>query len=219
VPQIAASAPPPMPRSAAVSGVVFALLFGAALLLVRMSIPGTIVERGPWLTREAPSLTLAMQLLVYGGIAFLWFMGVVRTHLGGHEDRFFATVTLGSGLLFLATSFGAGAVVHALLGAQAQHGERLADSGVYAFGSRIAFELTNVYALRMAGVFMISLATLCRRSGAMPRAFVWLTYLPAAALLFGLPHSLWAALLFPLWVLGFSLYLLVRRIDAPIAPA
>jgi type IV secretory pathway TrbD component len=53
----------------------------------------------------------------------------------------------------------------------------------------------------------------------MPRAFVWLTYLPAAALLFGLPHSLWAALLFPLWVLGLSLYLLVRRIDAPIAPA
>lgn len=32
------------------------------------------------------------------GIAFLWFIGVIRDRSGAHEDRFFATVFLGSGL-------------------------------------------------------------------------------------------------------------------------
>jgi hypothetical protein len=207
----AATAAPPMPRSAAASGVVFALMFGAALVLVRLAVPDNIVQRGPWLSREAGSLQLAMHLLAYGGIAFLWFIGVVRTHLGTREDQFFATVALGSGLLFLAMTFTAAALTYALLGAHAQAGESLADSGVYAFGSRIVFELVNGYALRMAGVFMISLATLCLRTRAMPRAFAWATYALAAVLLLGLPQTLWASLVFPLWVLGFSVYLLLHR--------
>ena len=65
-------------------------------------------------------------------------------------------------------------------------------------------------ALRMAGVFMFSLATLCHRTGAMPRVFVWATWTLAALLVLGLTQTLWAALLFPAWVLGFSLYLLLR---------
>ncbi len=79
-----------------------------------------------------------------------------------------------------------------------------------AFGGRLAYELTNTYALRMAGVFMFSLATLCHRTGAMPRVFVWATWTLAALLVLGLTQTLWAALLFPAWVLGFSLYLLLR---------
>ena len=62
--------PPVVPRAAAVAGVAFALLFGTALLLVRMSIPGSIVERGGWLADPAGSLRLATHLLAWGGIAF-----------------------------------------------------------------------------------------------------------------------------------------------------
>jgi len=43
--------------------------------------------------------------LPFAGIAFLWFIGVLRDRLGELEDRFFATVFLGSGLLFLAMLF------------------------------------------------------------------------------------------------------------------
>jgi hypothetical protein len=35
----------------------------------------------------------------------LWFIGVLRDRLGQLEDRFFATVFFGSGLLFLAMLF------------------------------------------------------------------------------------------------------------------
>ena len=206
------AAPPlaAVPRAAAVAGVAFALLFGAALLLVRLSIPGSIVERGGWLADPAGNLRLATDLLAWGGIAFLWFIGVVRTHIGVREDRFLASVYFGSGVLFLGMSFMAGAATQALLAAHAQYGERFFDSGTFAFGGRLAYEMTNTYSLRMAGVFMFSLATLCHRTGAMPRVFVWATWTLAALLVLGLTQTLWAALLFPAWVLGFSLYLLLR---------
>jgi hypothetical protein len=44
----------------------------------------------------------SLALLPFAGIAFLWFMGVIRNRLGEREDKFFATVFLGSGLLFVA---------------------------------------------------------------------------------------------------------------------
>jgi len=38
---------------------------------------------------------LALNLVPLSGIAFLWFIGVVRDRIGEREDRFFATVFLG----------------------------------------------------------------------------------------------------------------------------
>jgi hypothetical protein len=75
----------------------------------------------------------------------------------------------------------------------------------------LTYEVTNTYALRMAGVFMFSLATLSHRTGALPRPFVWGTWVLGALLVLGLTQTLWAALLFPAWVLGLSLYLLLAR--------
>jgi hypothetical protein len=197
-----------VPRAAAAAGVVFGLLFGTALVLLRLSIPGSIADRGGWLDDPGGTVRLAMNLLAWGGIAFLWFIGAVRTHIGAREDRFLASVYFGSGLLFLGMSFAAGAATQALLAAHAQHAVGFFDSGTFAFGGRLIYELTYTYALRMAGVFMFSLATLCLRTGAMPRPFVWITWALDALLVLGLTQTLWAALVFPLWVLGLSLYLL-----------
>ena len=51
-----------------------------------------------------------MNLIPFAGIAFLWFIGVLRDRIGEREDRFFATVFLGSGLLFVAMLFVAAAI-------------------------------------------------------------------------------------------------------------
>ena len=51
----------------------------------------------------------AVSLIPFAGIAFLWFIGVIRTRLGDREDKLFATVFLGSRLLFVALLFLAGA--------------------------------------------------------------------------------------------------------------
>lgn len=54
-------------------------------------------------------MLLALGLVPFAGIAFLWFIGVLRDRVGVAEDRFFATVFLGSGLLFVGMdSAGAG---------------------------------------------------------------------------------------------------------------
>jgi hypothetical protein len=81
-------------------------------------------------------------------------------------------------------------------------------------GSRIAFELVNVVSMRMAAVFMLSRATPCLCTGAMPRGFVWATYAVEPVLLLSIGCTLWAAIAFPLWVLGFSLCLLWHGLGA-----
>ena len=54
-------------------------------------------------------------MVPFAGIAFLWFIGVVRDRIGEREDKFFATVFLGSGLLFVAMLFAAAAVLGGLI--------------------------------------------------------------------------------------------------------
>ena len=63
------------------------------------------------------TVTLALNLSRTAGIAFLWFIGVIRDLLSENEDRLFATVFLGSGLLFLALTFIGAALAAGLLSA------------------------------------------------------------------------------------------------------
>ena len=107
------------------------------------------------------AVLFALNLLPFAGIAFLWFIGVVRDRMGEREDRFFATVFLGSGLLFVAMLFAAGAIAGALLIDSADAAEPTTE--VWTYGRRITYSLVTVYAMRMAGVFMISTTTLVMR--------------------------------------------------------
>jgi hypothetical protein len=162
-----------------------------------------------WLRQNVESLGLALTLVPFAGIAFLWFMGVVRSHLGQFEDQFFATVFFGSGLLFLALIFMAAALAGGILTAYALAPDKMEESGTITFARSIMYTITNVYAIRMAGVFMLTLGTIWVRTGAMPRAMVIMTYLLAIALLLVINLSLWVIMIFPLWVLAISIYILV----------
>jgi hypothetical protein len=51
----------------------------------------------------------------FAGIAFLWFIGAVRDRIGQREDRFFASVFLGSDLLFVAMLLAAAAFAGGLI--------------------------------------------------------------------------------------------------------
>jgi len=90
------------PRAAAVAGIVFSILLITSQLLVWISIPANVGEAALEVVSQSRRITLALNLLPFAGIAFLWFIGVVRDRLGRLEDRFFATVFLGSGLLYIA---------------------------------------------------------------------------------------------------------------------
>jgi hypothetical protein len=111
------------PRAAAVAGILFALLYGTALVLIRLSIPDKdATVSGAWLETSSGTVAFALNLVPYAGIAFLWFIGVIRDRLGDSEDRFIATVFLGSGLLFLALTFVGAALAGALLTSYADAG-------------------------------------------------------------------------------------------------
>jgi hypothetical protein len=93
------------PRAAAIAALLFSVLLLIAFLLLRMAVPAAPRETGAWLRTDASTVALALNLIPFAGIAFLWFIGVLRDRLGHGEDRFFATVFFGSGLVFLATLF------------------------------------------------------------------------------------------------------------------
>lgn len=88
------------PNAAAVAGLLFSVLLIAAFILVRNSVPAERQEAGAWLRTDANTVALAINLIPFAGIAFLWFIGVLRDRLGELEDRFFSTVFFRSGLLF-----------------------------------------------------------------------------------------------------------------------
>jgi hypothetical protein len=203
------------PRAAAIAGILFAVLFGTSLVLIRLSIPSALEGSTVLLERSMGSLTIATSLMPYAGIAFLWFIGVVRDHLGVREDKFFSTVFLGSGLLFLAMTFSAAAVASGLIASYASDPPHINESEVYSFGRAVISAIFNVFAIRMGGVFMVSSGTIWARSKAMPRWLVYLTYALALILLVSLSLSLWVTLIFPAWVFVISAYILVINLHNP----
>jgi hypothetical protein len=196
------------PRTAAVAGILFAMLFGTAIVLLGLSIPADPADRGAWLEEQAGTVTFALSLFPFAGIFFLWFIGVVRDRLGENEDRFFATVFLGSGLLFLAMLFASAAVAGGILRMYGATPGQLIESGMYTFGRTVTYEIMNVYTMKMAGVFMISTCTLSLRTRIIPRWMAYLGFILALLLLLSLGLFYWAPLVFPLWVLLISIHIL-----------
>src|SRR3954470_10416002 len=142
------------PRAAAVAGIVFAVLLTATFVLVHSALHGQPDDASDWLRDggRRDSFVVALHLLPFAGIAFLWFIGVLRDRIGSGEDRFFATVFLGSGLLFVAMFFVSGAVAGGLISTAAEASTGSLGS-VWPFGRRTAASLAAVYGLRMAAVF------------------------------------------------------------------
>jgi hypothetical protein len=198
------------PRAAAVAGVLFALLFGTALVFIRMALPEGAEPGAQWLTTGSTNLKIAARIMPFAGIAFLWFMGVVRDGLGRYEDKFFSTVFIGSGLLFLAMMFLAAGVGAGLEASNRVITDPAAHSEVATFGQMVLLAISKTYALRMAAVFMISLATIWLKTGLMPRWLVGVTYLVAVGLLLASDITMWLTLAFPIWVLVVSMLLLAR---------
>ena len=196
------------PRAAALAGVLFAVLFGAAIILIRSSLPEGVQPGSRWIDSGSDKIKLASELMPFAGICFLWFIGVVRANLGKFEDKFFATVTLGSGLLFLAMMFAASAVGVGLV--ESRHYAVGGTGEVGIFGQMLLLNLSKTYALRMAAVFMMSLATIWLRTGLMPRWLVAVSYLAALTLIIGGDTTMWLTLAFPVWVLIVSVLFLVR---------
>lgn len=200
------------PRAAALAGIIFAVLSITAHVLIRLSIPTDTSDTGAWLSGQASTVSLALSMVPFAGIAFLWFMGVVRDRLGHLEDQFFSTVFFGSGLLYLSMTFVAAALAGSLLADDALRPRNAVGAITYSFGRLAMYQISNIYALRMSGVFMISLGTIWLRTGTMPRWLAFVTYALALLLLVSINLSVWFTLTFPAWVFVISMFILVGNL-------
>jgi hypothetical protein len=202
------------PRAAGVAGLLFAVLFIGSLLLLRGQ-PGagsSADEIARWyLGNEARRVgVIGLYLAPFAGIAFLWFIAVIRSHLGEREDQFFATVFLGSGLLFVAMLFAAAAAASAPLAAVKFQGAPVPSPDTIGFARALAYTLLYVYGVRVAAVFMIAVSTIAVRTRALPRWLVLAGYVIAVIMLLSVSFYKLVVLVFPLWVAAVSITILLN---------
>jgi hypothetical protein len=194
------------PRAAAVAGVAFAVLFVASVLIIRSFVeaPSTGSLSGVTDVLGGYISVATAYLVPFSGIAFLWFIGVVRDRIGVYEDRFFATVFLGSGLVFVAMLFSAAGVAAGVL--------TLAQPtpATLELGKSIARGMFYLYGARSAGVFTIVTSMIVLRTGALPRWAAFTGLVIGLVLLLSVQSFQLVILLFPAWVLLLSVIILVR---------
>jgi hypothetical protein len=184
------------------------VLLLASLTMTRIALSEDSLQSLESDAQRRTLIRLSLHLVPFAGIAFLWFIGVIRDQLGSVEDRLFSTVFLGSGLLFLAMLFVGAVTTTSMM-------EMLAGANVnpdvWAFGRGSTQTLISVYAMRMAAVFTLSVSTVGLRTAAVPRWVAILGYLVALVLLLAAGEHRWTQLLFPAWVLLLSVVILVTR--------
>lgn len=200
------------PRAAAIAGILFSVLLISGLGLFRLSVPADPLEAGAWLETSSQRVSLALNLMPFAGIAFMWFIGVLRDRLGRHEDQFFATVFLGSGLLFLGMMFVAAAATGGLILAYSAQPKALLDAGTFGFARAFTFDIMHIYAFKMAAVFIITASTLTVRTHVTPGWIALLGYASAVILLVGSGYFDWVLFVFPAWVLLVSSYILIDNL-------
>ncbi len=176
----------------------------------RYAIPTDLSAPGTWLTEPGrrTAVRFAIDLVPFSGIAFLWFLGVLRNRLGELEDQFFATVFFASGLLFVACLFTAAAMTSALLQSLVAGN---VDSETYYFGRQVIDALLNLFAMKMAAVFIFSICTIGLRTAIFPRWVAFTGYACGVVLLMIIANWRWITLIFPAWILLVSLQILLAE--------
>ena len=202
-------------EAAAVAGLVFAVTSTTSLILLNVppDLSGPDSEVAAWYSDAAnrASLTIGLSLSIVSAVSFLWFVAVIRRRVGDREDRFFATVFLGSGVLLTGVMLtGAAALASPAVTIDLADG-RVPDASTLAVMSGFGTTLMLVVLLRVQAVFVVSTSTLALRSSAFSR---WLSYLGygIALVMFFMPILTDpVGLAFPMWVGILSIALLVRR--------
>lgn len=198
-------------RAAGVAGLAFAVLLTTSLVLLRAN---RVPEAASGTVPDISNATLiALYLIPFAGITFVWFLAVLRRRIGRAEDQFFSTVFLATGLLFVALLFAAGATAVAAT-VEARKAVAGTDPTAFEFGRALAEALFYGFAIKMAAAFMLVSSGIGRRTGAFPRWLVAAGILAGLAMLFSVGFIEPLAIIFPIWVAIVSIILLRVKPDA-----
>ncbi len=199
------------PSAAGWAGILFAVLFGLAVVLIHLASPANPDDVHAWLGNPTgrSELHVGLFLVPFCGIFFLWFMGAVRSQIGDREDKFFGTLYLGSGLLFIAMLFVLAALFVGLITVTHQN-NGTPPNDLWRFGRGTIYNITTSYGLRMAAVFTISTSMIALKLGLHHRWVTWSGFLVGILLLTTATTVPWIELVFPAWVFAVSVNILLR---------
>jgi len=198
------------PRAAAFAGIAYSVLMITGMILLASIVSVRLEDITPEVLESwSRKASLIIILVPFAGIAFLWFTGVIRDMLGEREDRFFATLFYGSGIIQVVLLFIWGAIFGAIMATRSMMVVESTDSRMYLFGFALMNEILGNYALRMAGVYMTAINSLWSKTGLMPRWLTIITYILAFGFLLAAERIREARFIFPVWVLVVSIYILI----------
>ena len=98
-----------------------------------------------------------------------------------------------------------------LMATSADPGE-LIKSSTFRFARAAAYIIMNVYAVKMAAVFMFSTSTVVIYTTIAPRWIAYFGYVLALVLLIGSYYISWSFAVLPVWVLLVSVYILLDNL-------
>ncbi len=202
------------PIAGAIAGMLFAVLFGVAVAVLHDVATSAAADPKTWVGSDLGSLRFGIALIPFAGVFFLWFIAVSRQHLGHAEDRFFSTVFMASGILFLGMIFVAAAAAAAIAAVYSAEPSGFADRATYVYAQNVVLQILDQYALRMSGVFLMSQGTLWLRTGVMPRWIAVPTIPLGLVLLLVVSGRSLLFLVFPAWVFLVSVYILAAELRA-----
>jgi hypothetical protein len=210
-----ASGTGPAARIAAVSGLLFAVLFVVALVLLHRA-PNLGDPDSTYTTFYADGgdqlfVAIGLYLVPFAGIAFLWHMTAMRNVLDTltpAPSSMAHGLNLLAGIIFVTLLFAGtaavGAVAFGVYFGHAAAGDPQTARALTAVGYGLVF----VFAVRGAGMFALTTTTLLRNAKVLPTVAAVVAYLLAAFLLLAVTKNPIALLVFPVWVVLVSVFLL-----------
>jgi hypothetical protein len=203
---------------AAWSGVLFAVLFTAGLVLVWQA-PGLATPGADYVEFYSAGwggvlVVLGLYILPFAGIACLWHMIATRTLLQVHRSRSMAEIPhrlhLAVGVVFVSMMFGGSAAMGAVALLTRFSAAPLPPPDVGRALSSVGYAMVFVFGVCAAAIYMITTAGLASSAGVFPRWLAVVSYIVAAFLLVSVAFLPAILLVFPAWVLLVSIVLLVR---------
>jgi hypothetical protein len=202
-------------RMAGGSGLVFALLFTVALMLVHrapaLGVPDSSYTHFYTSGDHGALVTFGLYVVPFAGIAFLWHLTTLRLliqALHGSPPQIPLGLQLASGVVFVCMLFAGAAAVGAVALLVQLTTAPLPEPGVARALSGVGYGLVFVYGIRAAGMFMITTTSLLRAGGLLPGWLAVLSYLTAVFLLVSTTFHPVLALIFPAWVVLLGVVLL-----------
>jgi hypothetical protein len=209
-------------RVAAASGILFVVLFVAAMVMLR---------RAPHLDDPDAAFTafyahggdtllvaLGLYLVPLAGIAFLWHMTAIRSMLDTLTPRpsgMAHGLNLLAGTIFVTMLFAGTAAIGAVAFAVSRGGPGTIDPDTARALTAVGYGLVFVFSVRGAGMFVLTTTTLLRNGRVLSLPWAVVGWLLGAFLLISVTNNPAALLVFPLWVLLVAVAVLLHRAPAP----